>query len=167
MSVAQRITRIIDFFYIGPVRKLISPQTFRYVVCGGANLLLGWIIYYLVFNFIVRENWLDLGWGIVMSPAVQTLFIQFPITFFTGFWLNRNVTFTQSVLRGRVQLFRYAVSVGGSFLLKWLLLKLFVYGLGLYAPLANPMADGIVVIYSYLMARFFTFRSPRGEKEEL
>lgn len=122
------------------------------------NLLLGWIIYTLVFKYAVAGRYFDLGL-VAVSPHIATLFIQFPITFFTGFWLNRYVTFSLSNLRGSTQLWRYALQNIGAFLLSYLLMKLLVEGARLYAPVAKPVTDAIVVVYSYLTAHFFTFRT--------
>lgn len=160
MKLSEHIIRFIDLLYIKPVRKFIPLQTFRYALCGGANLVFGWVLYYVIFHFLVRDEWLDLGF-VVMSPHIQSLFVQFPITFFTGFWLNRHVTFRQSPVRGKVQLLRYALSVAGSFLLNYLLMKLFVEVFGVYPTIAKPITDAIVVIYSFCMAKFFTFRGSR------
>lgn len=161
MGVAEAITRCIDFLYIRPLRGIIPLETFRYAVCGVANLFFGWGIYTVVYACIVAGRYLDLGF-VVMSPHVLSLCIQFPITFFTGFWLNRHVTFSLSPLSGRTQLFRYLLQTGGSFLVNYLFLKLFVETLHLYAPLAKPLVDAVVVVYSYLTARFFTFRTHKA-----
>lgn len=156
MRFSERVTRFVDFFHVAPLRRVVSVQTFRYVVCGATNMALGWLIYYAVFHYLVGGRWLDLGF-VEMSPHVQALFIQFPITFLTGFWLNRNVTFRLSPLRGRTQFFRYILQNAGSFVVNYFALKLFVDGVGIFPTIAKPIADGVTVIYSYLTARFFTF----------
>ena len=43
MKIAEKITQIIDVFYIKPVRRFLPRQTFRYAVCGGVNLVLNWL----------------------------------------------------------------------------------------------------------------------------
>lgn len=161
MKLSEHITRAVDFFYIKPFRRIVPQQVFRYTVCGGGNLLLGWLLYWVLYNHVVRGYWLDLGIT-MMSPHILTLFIQFPVTFFTGFWLNRHVTFSQSPLRGRTQLFRYMLSVAGSFLLVYMLMKLFVEVFCISPPLAKPLTDAVVVIYSFCASKFFTFRGSRA-----
>lgn len=161
VGLAEAITRAINYLYVKPLRRIVPCETFRYAVCGGLNLVLGWIIYTLVFRYVIAGRYLDLGF-VVMSPHIATLFIQFPVTFLTGFWLNRNVTFSLSTLSGGTQLFRYVLQNAGAFLLSYLLMKLFVEAVHLYAPLAKPVTDAVVVVYSYLTARFFTFRTSRN-----
>ena len=159
MKPSHAITRAIDLFYIKPLHGIIPRQTFRYAVCMGMNyLVLGTLIYYVAFHYIVAGRWLSLGF-VTMSPHTQAIFIQFPITFLTGFWLNRYVTFTQSPLRGRTQLLRYLLSVAGSFLLDYLLMKLLTEAAGIYPTIARPAVTLMVAVYSYLAARFFTFKT--------
>lgn len=155
MKLSVIITKGIDLIYLKPIRKIIPSDTFRYAICGGMNLLLGWFIYWLLFK-MVDGHYLDLRL-VVMSPHITSLCIQFVITSATGFWLNRHVTFSLSTLSGRTQLMRYTFQLAGSFVLVYLLTKLFVEGLHLYAPFTRPLTDIIVVIYSYITAKFFTF----------
>ncbi len=159
MKPAEAITRAIDFLYVGPIRRIIPLETFRYAVCGGVNMALGsLVIYPILYRYVVDGRFLDLG-IVMMSPHILTLFMQYPITFFAGFWLNRHVTFTLSTLKGGTQLFRYLLQSAGSFLLNYLLMKLLVEVADIYAPVARPITDLIVVVYSYLAAKFFTFRT--------
>jgi len=156
MPLYRKITRLVDFFYIGPLRKM-PPATFRYAACGGINLVLSWFLYGFIHNFIVCKRFLDIGL-IVVSPHILTLIIVFPITFFTGFWLQKMVAFHGSPLRGRTQLGRYALSVIGSLLINYAGLKLFVEVLHIYPTPSFVIVSLITVIYSYLMQHHFTFR---------
>ena len=110
MQLAQAIGRLIDFFYVRPFTGIMSKQMFRYAACGGGNMLLDLVWYFLIYHYVVAERYIDLGF-VVMSPHVASLVVVFPITFLTGFWLNRNVAFCATeVGRGR-QLLKYALSV--------------------------------------------------------
>ena len=92
MRLSELIIRFIDWFYRRPVSALLPRQTFRYAVCGGANVVFGWGCYFLLYNFVLDKELLDLGF-IAVSPHVAAMLIVFPLTFFTGFWLNRHVAF--------------------------------------------------------------------------
>ena len=113
-ALSQIITKIVDFFY-RPFEKYIPQQLFRYAVCGGGNMVLDWILYCVVYNFVVGHelvyitlpfafNLSSLTSQICLTPHIMSLLIVFPITLLTGFWLNKYVTFTQSSLRGYKQL---------------------------------------------------------------
>lgn len=132
-------------------------QTFRYVVCGGANVAFSWVCYFLVYNFVLDKEQLDLGF-VVVSAYVATMLLIFPFTFFTGFWLNRYVTFRHSPLPTGTQLFRYLLSIGGSVVVNYVGLKFFVEFCGLWATPSQMLATFVTMIYSYLAAKYFTFR---------
>lgn len=157
MRLSDLITRLIDWFYIRPVAAILPLQTFRYAVCGGANVVFSWVCYFLVYNFVIDKALLDLGL-VVISPHIATMLIVFPITFFTGFWLNRSVVFLRSPLPSGTQLFRYLLSVAGSVVVNYVFLKLFVEGFGFWATPSQMLATMVTMVYSYLAAKYFTFR---------
>ena len=98
------ILPIIDFFY-PPFRRLMSQQTFRYAASGTANTLLGFIVYFVSYKYILHEKQLSLGFY-AFKPHVAALFISFCITFLVGFFMAKYVVFSDSTIRGRIQLFR-------------------------------------------------------------
>lgn len=158
MPLFGSIIRLVDWFYIRPVESLVSRQTFRYAVCSGVNfLVLNPFFYFLIYNYLVAYRFFDLG-VVVVSPHIAAMLLVFPITFFIGFWLNRNVTFRQSSVRTRTQLVRYALSIGGSVLLNYVGMKFFVEGCGVWPTPAMLATTLITTIYSFLAAKYFTFR---------
>ena len=157
MSVADKIGALIDRFYIQPLRCVVSHTMFRYAACGGANMVLDVVWYYLIYHYVVAERMVDCG-VVVISPHVASLMIVFPITFFTGFWLNRNVAFRSvEVGQGR-QLLRYALTVVGSVLLNYVCIKLFVEVALIWPTPAKALTTVVCVAYSYLSGRYFTFK---------
>ena len=102
MSVAQCLIRVVDLLYVPIVRRFVSRDIFGYALCGGVNMALDTLWYFLLYHFVVCERFIDLG-VVVMSPHIASLCLVFPITFFTGFWLNRNVAFRVTHLRSRRQ----------------------------------------------------------------
>ena len=111
-KLAHFITQIIDFFY-KPFQKLLPEQLFRYAACGGGNMVLDWVLYFLIYNFVIGHEIVNLQFSIfnfqfaqAITPHIATLCIVFPITLLTGFWLNKYVTFTQSSLPSARQLAR-------------------------------------------------------------
>lgn len=163
MSTAQHIlTRLIDRFYFPFLSRWIPLQTFRYAFCGGANLVLSWVFYLLTYNFVLRKQIVELGF-IAISAHVATLLITFPITFLTGFWLQRSIPFRASPLPRGVQLFRYLLSVLGSLLLNYVCLKFFVEAMHIYPTPSQILSSLITIAYSYLMQKYFTFRGSADE----
>ena len=158
MNVAQLLIRGIDLLYIPQIRKIVSRDIFGYGICGGANMVLDTLWYFVLYHYVVCEQFVDLG-IVVMSPHIATLCLVFPITFFTGFWLNRHVAFRVTHLRSRRQLVRYALSVVGSILINYVCMKLFVESFHLWPTPSKMLTTVISVVYSYLAARYFTFRN--------
>ena len=157
MSLASLLTKAIDLFYIPVVRKFVPQQIFRYGACGAANMTLDAVWYFIIYNFIVAKQFVDLGF-VVISPHILSLIIVFPITFFTGFWLNRNVAFRTNHIESRKQLLRYLLTVLGSILINYASMKLLVEHAHLWATPSKIITTVISTVYSYLVARYYTFR---------
>ena len=156
-NLKEVITRVIAWVY-RPFRGIIPKETFTYALTGGMNTAFDILLYFIFYNFILQKQVVHLGVAAV-SPHIAAFLFVFPITFFTGFLLARHVTFTGSLLRGRVQLTRYAFTVGGSILLNYVLLKLFVDYLHIWPTIAKILTTVVVVGYSYLAQRFYTFKT--------
>ena len=162
---AHIITKIIDFFY-RPFSRWFSPQLFRYAACGGGNLVLDWVLYFLIYNFVIGHQLLyitlpfreGLGVGFCITPHIATLCIVFPITLLTGFWLNKYVTFTQSNLRGSKQLMRYIAIVALNLAVNYFGLKLCVEYFGWYPTPSKMFITLITIAISYFGQKYYSFR---------
>ena len=151
------IIQTIDYFY-SPFRNIIPLETFRYAATGGANTVLDIFLYFICYNYILDKQIVNFRF-VAVSPHIAAFFIVFPITFFTGFLLAKYITFTNSVIRGRIQLIRYMVSVSGSIFLNYVFLKILVEFAGLWPTLSKIITTAIVVIYSYFAQKFYTFKT--------
>ena len=160
MSLSRILISLIDALYIKPLERVISRQTFGYFLCGAANMALDTLWYFLIYHYVVFEHNVDIG-VLVISPHIAALIIVFPITFFTGFLLNRYVAFRATQQRTTKQLFRYALSVVGSILLNYLLMKLFVDVCHVWPTVAKMMTTVIVAVYSFLAAKYYSFTQRR------
>ncbi len=156
-SIQQLIITIIDFFH-SPFKQLIPQQLFRYGVCGGINLLFDWVLFYIFFHFIFREQIIQILPYLAFEPHIASFFFTFPITFISGFWLQKYVSFNNSILRGRVQIFRYLLVVLSNILFIYIMLKLFVEIFHFYPTPSKMLATIITTIYSYLMQKYFSFK---------
>ena len=157
MKIAEKITQIIDVFYIKPVRRFLPRQTFRYAVCGGVNLVLNWLIYALLYDVVLGFDFLNLGF-VYISRHIAALAVTFPITLLTGYWLQSRISFAGSPLGDRVRSVRYLVTTLGSLAINYVCLKIFVEWCGIYAPLAQIVTSLITIVYSYLLQKHWTFR---------
>ncbi|MBS2212602.1 GtrA family protein [Carboxylicivirga mesophila] len=153
---SKTILSLLDWFY-KPFSNYLPRQTFNYAACGGVNTVFDILLYFITYNYILDKHIVHTG-IVAISPHIAAFLFVFPITFTTGFLLSKYITFTESNLRGRVQLFRYGLTVVGSILLNYILLKLFVEVAGLYPTLSKILTTIIVVGYSYVCQKYFTFR---------
>lgn len=151
------IIQIIDWFH-KPFQKIIPAETFRYAVCGGANTAFDILLYFVSYNFILEKKMVHLKL-ITISPHIAAFLMAFCITFPTGFFLAKYVTFSQSELKGRIQLFRYGLTVVMCILLNYIFLKLFVEYFGWYPTFSKVVTTVIVVFYSYFSQKYFSFRT--------
>jgi len=132
-------------------------KTYRYAVCGGGNLCLDLVLYAIFYNFVFVKQNVDLGF-ITFSPHIASLFIVFPITFFTGFLLNKYIAFEDSNIKGSVQLLRYWLVAIGAMVISYFSMKFFVEIVGIYPTPSKAITILITVIYSYILQSTYSFK---------
>jgi len=156
----KQIISFIDFFY-PPFRKLMPIQTFRYAACGGTNTLLDIFIFFVSYNFILHKQVLHIGF-LAFKPYIAAFIMSFIVSFPTGFLLMRYIVFPDSSLHGRIQFFRYFLLVVICILMNYIFIRLFVEIFHIYPTIAKIITTGIVVFFSYLMQKNFTFKKHAG-----
>lgn len=152
----RKVLSFIDFFH-PPFQKWIPKQTFRYLACGGSNTLLDIILYFISYNFILQKQPVPIG-SITIAPHIFAFIMSFSVSFPLGFALSKFLVFPESNLKGRIQLFRYAVLVGMCIILNYVFLKLFVEWFHIYPTPSKIITTAIVAVFSYVSQRNFTFK---------
>ena len=140
-------------------------QTFRYAACGGSNMMLDIFVYYISYNYILHKQILDLGF-IAFKPHIAALWMAFFVSFPIGFLLSKYIVFSSSQLKGRIQLFRYLLIVAVNLLLNYAFLKTLVEYLNFYPTIARIFTTCILVTFSFLSQKHFTFKD-RKESHEI
>ncbi len=143
-------------------------QTFRYAACGGGNTLLDIFLFTISYNYIFHQKPVGLPFSILginaLDPVTASLILAFCVSFPTGFALMRYLVYPESNLKGRVQLFRYLVQVLLCIALNYYICKVFLVDvLHIWPTLAKIITTFIVVTFSFLAQRHFTFRV-RGQE---
>jgi putative flippase GtrA len=159
ISIGRRICCIIDFFY-PPFRKYTTLQFFRYGFTGAANVGFSLVLYFLVYNFVLRQQVLPLGF-FTFSSHIGSLIITFPVSTFFGFLLQKYVTFTESNLRGHVQLYRYFVVAFANLGVNALFLKILVDGFHFWTTPSQVAATFFCILISYFSQKKYTFKAPK------
>ncbi|MBU6308056.1 MAG: GtrA family protein, partial [Bacteroidetes bacterium] len=93
------------------------------------------------------------------KPHSASLLLSFCVTFPVGFFMSKFVVFSDSDIKGRIQLFRYLMICLFNLVLNYLLLKLLVERFNLFPVLAQVITVAIVVTFSYLAQRNFSFKT--------
>lgn len=161
--IERTLTTVIDFFY-PPFRKFLSLELFRYAACGGLNLALEWVLYYVFYHFVFKNEVVDLG-IIAFKRHIAAFVFKFPITFLTGFWMARHISFSGSTLRGRTQIVRYFLVTVGNILINYFGLKLFVEVFRWWPTVSYVIISIICVTFSYLTNKFYSFKKEKKEKK--
>lgn len=150
---------VIDFFY--PLfRKFMPLQTFRYAACGGANTLLDIFLFSVFENKFKQHGVMHFGYFAV-SPHIAAMIAAFCITFPIGFYYSRYLVFSESNLRGRVQLIRYFSMVLACIALNYMFLKFFIEQMNMNPVFSKIVTTVFVVTFSYLSQKHFTFKTKK------
>lgn len=157
MSIARSFISVIDALYVPPFSRLVSREIFGYGLCGALNMALDTLWYFVIYHYIIAERFIDLGF-VLVSPHIASLVVVFPITFFTGFWLNKYVAFRVTDYTKHNRLIRYAFSVLGSIVLNYVSMKLLVEYFMLWPTPSKMLTTLITACYSFLAAKFYTFK---------
>ena len=139
------------------LKKNIPHKTYRYSVCGGSNLILDTVLYFIFFHFIFNKENVDLI-IVVLSPHIVSLFFVFPITFIIGFILNRFIVFSESRLSIKTQFLRYLTVGIIALLISYFSMKLLVDILLFYPTPSRLLTIVITVLFSYIMQNKFSFK---------
>ncbi len=150
------IRKIVDFFY-PPFQKYMPVEFFRYGVTGAANLLFDWVLFFCFFHFVFQKQMLHLGF-VTLSSYVAALLFTFPISFSSGFFLQKYVTFSASRLAGKEQIVRYALVVLLNLMINYFGLKLFVEIFGWFPTPSKMLITLVAVLVSYISQKKFTFK---------
>ena len=157
------ILGVIDWFY--PLFSRWMPrETFRYAACGGSNTVLGLLIYSYTYNIVLKGSDLSLGFY-AFKPHVASLFCSTVINLPIGFLLNKYVVFSESTVRGRIQLFRYLMLFVFCLFLNYILLKFFVEILFWDAIRSQVSTTAIIILVSYLSQKHFTFKVEKKDQD--
>lgn len=163
--VKRSILQLVDFFY--PLFKRLMPlQTFRYAACGGGNTLMNLSIYVFSLHYIFEKQVFYLPSipmlpELAIKPHIAAYLLAFLVTFPTGFYLSMFVVFPESQLRRRIQLFRYLLVVLACVVLNYLFLRLFVDEFGWYPTPSMVLTTVLIVSFSYISQRYFSFRKKK------
>lgn len=155
--VQAKILKVMEFIYT-PFKRFMPYQLFRYGVSGASNVVFDWVLFFVFYNFIFCHQVVHIG-QIAISAHIASFVFTFPITFTSGFWLSRYISFKESEQRRRSQLAKYLLVVFSCILINYVGLKFFVEYCAFYPTPSKMIITVITTIFSYLMQKYFTFKA--------
>ena len=152
------IRAFLDLFY-PLVSRIFDKTTYYYAVAGSTNLVLGWLLFWVLDHGIINRKTVELP---LLDHPVHSYTVIAAVcgvfSFLFGFTMMRFVVFVESQLKGHVQFFRYGLSALISATVNWILIKLMVDTFAWNASLCNVFASVVVVTISYFLQRRFSFK---------
>lgn len=169
--IRNTLVAVIDFFH-PPFRKWIPVQTFRYIACGGGVTVLGLLIFFIGYNFLLtpythieltgdKEQEIVRFGPLSFTRYIAAYIVSFCISFPIGFFLSKFVVFQESHLKGRVQLFRYATLQFINIILNYALLHFFAGWCGFWATPSQTLTTALIAVFSYFFQRHISFRTKK------
>lgn len=156
------IRRAIDWLYFPLLHRYFPRELFRYGICGATVVGIDWVLFWLSYHYLFDERERDAGF-FVFSAYTLSKAISAPVGALIGFWLQKNITFRGSSLRGATQFWRYLLVFAINFMVNILIGKDFlVERFGLWATPANMAVTVLTIAFSFLMQKYFTFRQRRA-----
>ncbi len=133
---------------------------YYYLACGTINTCSDWVLYFLIHNFVVQKQFIDLGF-VVVSPHIASLILVTPITFFIGFCFSKYITFKHSTLQTTQQIFRYAGILCCNWCLAYVSMKCLVELMGIYPTPSKMITTVITTLVSFLLQKYYSFKSSK------
>jgi putative flippase GtrA len=84
-------------------------------------------------------------------------------SFIIGFWLQKNISFKSSPLKGRIKLFRYLISALVFWALSYFIDKMFVEVCHIFPTIAFMMTYLITALLNFFAQRHLIFRGAERE----
>jgi putative flippase GtrA len=138
--------------------RFMPEQTYLYAACGGINLVWDIFVRLVTYHLVLeKQNFVTPFY--TFSPDIAAFLVAFAHSFPVGFFMSKYVVWTDSNIGGRKQLFRYFVVVMLCFMLNIGFIKLFAHVFNLMFLPSALLAAVFVIITSYLLQRFFSFKN--------
>jgi len=161
-AIGNTIRKVVDFFY-PPFQKHMTLQFFRYGLVGSVNLLFDWFLYFLVYNFLLKHEMLNLG-IVTLSSPIAAIAVKMPVVLLSGFLLQKYVTYSSSNLRGSIQLFRYTTVFFINLVINYIGLKILVDSMDFWPTPSNMIVSILTIFISYFSQKHYAFKTSGEDK---
>src|SRR3569833_1978476 len=137
-------------------QKLAKNQVLRFDFSAGIGFLVDISVFYLLFhNLLIRHTYK------IFSFTLRNFTLSLAISFFLGvvvnFLITRYMVFNESTSIPAKQFFRFALVATVGFFANWGIVKLVVEVVGMYPPIARPLAALSLFFASFFIHKIFSF----------
>lgn len=126
--------------------------------------MLNIFIQFIAINYILHREPVHIYDNLVITPEVAAYIIAFCFSFPPGFIMSRYIVFPESILRGKVQFFRYGLTTVTFILISYCLVRVFAYINPDHPTISYTFVCIITSVLSYISQRTFTFKAAPKQK---
>lgn len=136
--------------------KLLDNQVFRFIVSSGTGFVVDIVAYYFFYHLVfTTHNYYPFGFR--LPNDTLSLAVSFALGVLVNFLITKFLVFAESKSSSRKQFFRFASVAVIGFFANLGMLKLFIHWLGMYPPVARPLAALSLFFASYFVHKLFSF----------
>ncbi len=138
-------------------KKAMEHKGVRYIISGGTATGIDVISFFIMFNYILNKENLQLG-HMQVGAHIASLCVSFTLGLITNFLITKYFVFNESNIRGREQFVRYVLVAAITFVGNYFMMKLLVDVFAIWPTLARLIAVGTIAVLSYRLHKVFTFK---------
>ncbi|HVS91578.1 MAG TPA: GtrA family protein [Mucilaginibacter sp.] len=136
--------------------KLAQNQVVRFVFSAGVGFLVDISVFYLLYHNLLTERTYQL-----MSVTLRNSTVSLAVSFFLGvvvnFLITRYMVFSESKSRPSKQFFRFVLVAVIGFFANLAVVDVLIRYLGMYPPVARPLAALSLFFASFFIHKLFSF----------
>jgi len=137
-------------------RKVLNNQVFRFILSSGTGFVVDIAAYYVFYHYIfTTHNYYFFDFR--MPNDTLSLAVSFALGVLVNFFINKFFVFSESQSSPGKQFFRFVAVAIIGFFANLGMLKLFIHWLGMYPPVARPLAALSLFFASFFVHKFFSF----------
>lgn len=137
--------------------RLYQSRPFRYLVTAGIATVVDVVVYFLVFNYLLRKANIDIS-SIVVGAPTASLIISFSCGLVTNFLLTKNFVFSNSDLKSSVQFGRFVIVAIAVFISNYYFMNFLIKVLDWYPTIARGFSAITIGVLSFITHKAFSFR---------
>jgi len=138
------------------VQKIAKNHVLRFVFSAGMGFLVDISAFYLLYHNLLTEHTYQ-----IFSFTLRNFTVSLAIPFFMGvvvnFLITRYMVFNESKSKPSTQFMRFVLVAIAGFFANWGIVKFLVQVVGMYPPIARPLAALSLFFASYFIHKVFSF----------